>query len=104
MVMNWWEQGLLFIGFGFAEYGLSWLNHKINLSVLARKKNLATWLDLVANTLAEIIPFLLYVVTQNWIFIIPRVLGNTLGTRTMAGRKLLKKKNIYRKKIPVTTA
>lgn len=102
--MNWWEQGLLFIGFGLAEYGLSWLNHKINLTVLARKKNLATWLDLIANTLSEIIPFTLYVLTQNWIFIIPRIFGNTLGTRTMAGRKLLKKKNIYRKKIPVTTA
>jgi hypothetical protein len=102
--MKLWQQGLLFILIGIAEYTLSWLNHKINLTVLARKKSLATWLDLIANTLAEVIPFIIYVTTQNWIFLIPRIFGNTLGTRTMAGRKLLKKKNIYRKKIPVTTA
>jgi hypothetical protein len=99
-----YQQVLLFITIGFAEYALSWLNHRINLTVLSRKKNLATWLDLMANTLGEIIPFIIYVTTQNWIFLIPRIVGNTYGTRVVAGRKSIKKKSIYRKRIPVTTA
>lgn len=103
-IMNWRQQTLLFITIGMAEYSLSWLNHKINLSVLGRKKNLATWLDLMANTLGEVIPFIIYVSTQNWIFLIPRILGNTWGTRTMAGRKIKPRKTTYRKKISVTTA
>jgi hypothetical protein len=102
--MKLYQQILLFVAIGAAEYALSWLNHRINLAVLSRKKNVATWRDLIANTLSEIIPFVIYVTTQNWIFIIPRVIGNTLGTRAVAGRKIAKKKTIYKKKTPFTTA
>jgi hypothetical protein len=99
-----YQQIILFVAIGVAEYSLSWLNHKINLSVLSRKKNLAAWQDLIANTLSEIIPFVIYVSTQNWIFMIPRIIGNTIGTRVVAGRKLVKKKSVYRKKHPFTSA
>ena len=83
-------QILLFIAIGITEFALSWLNHRINLSVLHRQKKIATRLDLMANTLAEVISFVIYVTTRNWIFIIPRIIGNTMGTRTVAGRKLIK--------------
>jgi hypothetical protein len=102
--MKIYQQILLFIAIGVAEYALSWLNHKINLSVLSRKRNLATYQDMFANTLSEVIPFIIYVTTQNWIFMIPRIIGNTWGTRTVAGRKLTKKKSAYRKRNPFTSA
>ena len=96
--MKLYQQILLFIAIGVAEYFLSWLNHKINISVLSRKKHLAAWQDLIANTLAEIIPFVIYVSTQNWIFMLPRIAGNTYGTWRVAGRKIVKKKPVTRKK------
>jgi hypothetical protein len=82
--MDFYLQTLIFMAIGIAEYALSWLNHKINRSVLAGKKNLATWQDLIANTLSEVIPFVIYVSTQNWVFMIPRIFGNTYGTRVAA--------------------
>lgn len=88
--MKLYQQAILFVSIGVAEYALSWLNHKINLSVLMRKKHLAMWLDVIANTLSEVIPFVVYVSTQNWIFMIPRIIGNTWGTRVVAGRKIMK--------------
>ena len=92
------------IAIGFAELILSWLNHKINILVLSRKALKAAKLDLIANTIAEAIPYFIYVESQNPIYLIPRIIMNTIGTYIVGKRKLKKKKPLYRKKFPVTTA
>ena len=99
-------QIIIFIAIGISEYWLSKLNHQINIGVLTRKKNLATWKDLIANILSEIIPFIVYVTTQNWVFMLPRIIGNTLGTRKVAGRPIKNtvKKPVSKKKLPFTSA
>jgi len=87
-----------------AEFFLSWLNHKINILVLSRKAIEAARLDLIANTIAEAIPYFIYVETKDPIYLIPRIVMNTVGTYMVGKRKLKKKKPIYRKKFPVSTA
>ena len=93
---------IFIIAVGMAEFILSWLNHKINILVLSRKAIQAARLDLIANTIAELIPYFIYVESQNPIYLIPRIVMNTMGTYVMGKRKL-KKKSTYRKKVPFTT-
>ena len=94
---------IFIIAVGMAEFILSWLNHKINILVLSRKAIQAARYDLIANTIAELIPYFIYVESQNPIYLIPRIVMNTMGTYVM-GRRKLKKKSPYRKKSPFTNA
>jgi len=93
---------IFIVAVGVAEFILSWLNHKINILVLSRKAIQAAKLDLIANTIAELIPYFIYVESQNPIYLIPRIVMNTIGTYIVGSRKL-KKKSTYRKKVPFTT-
>ncbi len=103
MIEYWWEIPLLVL-VGIAEFILSWLNHRINIFVMTRKKIQATRYDLIANILSEVIPFFVYVYAQKWIFIVPRIIANTMGTYKAAARKL--KPVATKKRLPkgITTA
>lgn len=84
--MEWWEfPALLLMGIG--EFCLSWLGHRINWYNISSQRMKAARLDFFANTLGEIIPYFLYVISQHWYFILPRVIGNTLGTFYASGKK-----------------
>lgn len=101
-----WKTVLVIILLGFAELALSWLNHRINIFVLSRKVLQATKLDLIANTIAELMPFFIYVVDPKPVYMIPKILMNTLGTYLVAHRKKMRPKKPKAKRIPkeVTTA
>jgi len=103
MISTWWEIPLLVL-IGISEFILSWLNHRINFFTLRKKRWKATRYDVLANTLSEIIPFVIYVYTQHWIYILPRILGNTIGTFRAATKKATKKKAPRGKFRNITTA
>lgn len=84
--MQWWSWCLLIVVAG-GEFILSLLNHRINFFNISQQKWRATWYDLFANTIAEVLPFAIYVWIQNPIFMIPRVIGNTAGTFYASGKK-----------------
>lgn len=89
--MNWlhlklWEWILLIL-IAVGEFALSWLNHRINWFNISQQKWKAARYDLAANTLAELIPFFIYVYSQKPIFMVPRILGNTVGTFFASGKK-----------------
>jgi hypothetical protein len=103
----WWEWIVLGLVAG-AEFALSWLNHRINWFNISQQRWKATRYDLVANTLAELIPFFIYVYSQKPIFILPRIFGNTVGTFYASGKKpprpIRKKKSTNKYPKTITTA
>jgi len=104
MISHPWEIALLLL-VAIAEFMLSWLNHRINFYTLTKKKWKASQFDVIANTLSEVIPYFIYVVSQNWIYILPRILANTFGTFWAASRRpKSNKKKVYKKKMPFSTA
>ncbi len=104
-----WRTIFFMVALGMSELTLSWLNHKINIFVLQRKAWEATKYDLLANSIAETMPYFIYVLDPQFIYLIPKIAMNTLGTFLVGSRKINGKKPAkrpIRKKIPkdVTTA
>jgi hypothetical protein len=75
-----------------------------NVKVVTRKKWKAVIYDIIAESTGWII---LVFVIVNWMYppyIVSAVMGNALGTFMVAGRKIKKKKTVYRKKMPFSSA
>jgi len=104
MIDHWWEWLLLLV-IGIGEFYLSWLNHRINYLTFRKKKWRATRYDFIANLLSELIPLFIYVYAQKWIYVVPRIIANTMGTFKAASRKKQgTKKQKKQKKVVFTTA
>jgi len=102
MNFNPWPDIPLILLVGIAEFTLSWLNHRVNFWVNRRKRFEAARVDIIANILSEIIPYFVYVLAQQWFYLLPRIIANTLGTYKAATRKTIPAKNKYPKNL--TTA
>jgi hypothetical protein len=85
--INLWTVLMILI-LGICEFALSWLNHRINIFTIGRHAFEATRLDLIANSIAELMPFFIYVIDPNILYVLPKILANTLGTFVVASRKL----------------
>jgi len=75
-----------------------------NVKIVTRKKWRAVVYDVIAEGMAWII---LAWIVVNWMYppyIVSAVAGNALGTYMVAGRKIKRKKPLYRKKVPFSSA
>ncbi len=74
------------------------------MAIVGRKKWKATIYDVIAEGLGWSAIALIIVNRLYPPYILCAVAGNALGTYLVSGRKLKKKKAIYKKKFPVSTA
>ena len=74
------------------------------MAIVSRKKWRATIYDVMAEGLGWLAIALIIVNRLYPPYILSAIAGNALGTYLVSGRKLRKKKTIYKKKFPVSTA
>ena len=85
------------------EFTQSYCADRRTVAIVGRKRVLATAYDLIAEALGWG-AIVLIVVNMSLPYIVAAILGNSLGTWLVAGRRLKKKKAKPKKKINFTTA
>ncbi len=86
------------------ELAQSYFADRRTVAIVGRKKWRATVYDVIAEALGWSAIALIVVNRLYPVYILCAVVGNALGTFLVSGRKLKKKKVVYRKKFPVSTA